>query len=372
MPKWAALGAVADKSLADVDPDTIDNIYDEAELGVPPKGPYLFNLKRLQGTESKAGDPMLKMVLELAEPKGTKKAKYNGYSIWYYQVSTKERASGVNGLLHALLDGKTPAQRKKVVESYWAGNVVVDDDGFVKKIGTWTVPESILIGANPRHENDAQYGERLAVAFNGIMPASDRPASKVADEDEDADEPDEDEVDEDETEEGDEDADARAEELDGLGLAALRKIAKELEVATAGLKKDALIDAILDAEFGEGDEDADEEEPEEDEEDAEEEDEDEEPEGDEFDEMDRAALKKFNTTEKLGIKVTTKMTDDDLRDAIRAALPEDEEEPDEEEAEEEEPEPTPAPRRGRAKATAAAPGRAAARRRKGSDDEPPF
>ncbi|MBK8246370.1 MAG: hypothetical protein IPK85_03085 [Gemmatimonadetes bacterium] len=247
----------------------------------------------------------------------------------------------------------------------------MDDDGFVKKIGTWTVPESILIGANTRHENDAQYGERLAVAFNGIMPASDRPASKVADVEEDDDEVDEDEDAADESE-GDE-VEARQEELEGMTLAKLKAAAKELGITIKrGSTAEDIIEAILDVEFPEDADEEAEDEPEEDEEAEEDAEEDEEPEGDEFDEMDRAALKKFNTTEKLGVKVTTKMTDDDLRDAIRAALPDDEEEPEEEEADEEEPEPTPAPRKGRARAQAASPTRSAAKRRKGSEDEPPF
>lgn len=352
MPKWAALGSIDTAGAADVDPDTIDNIYDEADLGVPPKGVYLSNLKRLQGTESKAGDPMLKMVLEFAEPKGSKKAKFNGYSIWNYQISTKERASGVNGLLHALLDGKTPAQRKKIIDQYWAKNVIVDEDGFIKKIGTWNVPESIMVGVNTAEENSSEYGQRLHVAWNGIMPASDRPASKATPEPEDDDEPETDD-------EPAEDVDAREEELSGLGLAELRKLAKGLGVTGKG--KDGLIEAILDAEFADD-------EPEDEDEDEDEEEEADEPEGDEFDEMDRAVLKKYNTAEGLGIKVTTKMSDDDLRDAIRAALPDDEEE----EEEDEEDEPEPAPARGRARATAAAPTRAAAKRRQGAGDEPPF
>jgi hypothetical protein len=274
-----------------------------------------------------------------------------------------------------MLDGKTPAQKKKVIEAYWSGNVVVDDDGMVQKIGSWMVPDSVLIGANLVPDKNPEYGDRMKVAFNGVMPASQAPKGAPAAE-ADADEPDEpDEVDEDETtEEEDDAADARAEELDGLGLAELRKIAKGLGVTGKG--KDGLIDAILDAEFGEpDDEDADEEEPEDDEEAEEEEaDEDDEPEGDEFDDMNRAALKKYNTAEGLGVKVTTKMTDDELRDAIRAALPEDEEEPEDDE-EDDEPEPPAKPARGRAKATQAAPARPAARRRGGkaaADDEPPF
>ena len=191
MPKWAALGDVADKNLADVDPDSVSNIYDEAELGVPKAGPYLAVVKRLQGTESKAGDPMLKMVIEIAEPKGSKKAKFNGYGIWNYIVSTKESASRVNQFLHAILDGKPPAQRQKIIQAYWAGNVVIDEQGFITKIGTWTVPQTIAIGVNTATENSSEYGERLKVTFGGIMPASDRPASKVADVEDDDDEDDE-------------------------------------------------------------------------------------------------------------------------------------------------------------------------------------
>lgn len=41
--------------------------------------------------------------------------------------------------------------------------------------------------------------------------------------------------------------------------------------------------------------------------------------GDDLDEMDRNALKKLNVTQSLAVKVTTKMTDDELRAAIRAA-----------------------------------------------------
>lgn len=92
--------------------------------------------------------------------------------------------------------------------------------------------------------------------------------------------------------------------------------------------------------------------PEEDEEDDEEEGDDEEDDdaeeqkndGDEFDDMDRSELKKYISKNGLEISVKKSMSDDDLRDAIRAAskaeAEEDEEEDDD--AEEEEDEPAPA------------------------------
>jgi len=66
----------------------------------------------------------------------------------------------------------------------------------------------------------------------------------------------------------------------------------------------------------------------------------EEDEGDEFDEMDRPALKAFIREQGLDVKVLKSMSDDDLRTAIRDAIPQEEEE--EEEADDipfEEPEP---------------------------------
>ena len=103
---------------------------------------------------------------------------------------------------------------------------------------------------------------------------------------------------------------------------------------------------VYEAYFGEPyDEDGDEEEDEildtsadeieDDEDEIEEDDNGEEDEGDEFDDMDRAELKKYNKSEELGIKILKKMTDDDIRDAIREAIGE-EDELDEEEDEIEE------------------------------------
>lgn len=64
--------------------------------------------------------------------------------------------------------------------------------------------------------------------------------------------------------------------------------------------------------------------------------------GDRFDEMDRSNLKQFIRNESLDIKVTKGMSDDDIREAIREALSNDEEEP-ESEQQEEDPEPEPEP-----------------------------
>ena len=91
----------------------------------------------------------------------------------------------------------------------------------------------------------------------------------------------------------------------------------------------------------EDDEDADEAEGEDDEEDDEEE---QENDGDEFDDMDRSELKKYISKNGLDVSVKKSMSDDDLREAIRAAskaTDDDEEEEDDDEVEDNE-EPAPA------------------------------
>ena len=161
----------------------------------------------------------------------------------------------------------------------------------------------------------------------------------ILDDEEEEDESDLMESEEAEGEEADE-YDARAEELAGLGIPALKKIAKELEVGVSGTK-DKLVERILEAEFAEEDEAEDEEEPEdadeaeeaeddEPEDDEEEEADDEEEEEDDEDEaakaervaeladFDRAALKKVLKEIASDFTVLKRHSDDDLRDKIVA------------------------------------------------------
>lgn len=86
----------------------------------------------------------------------------------------------------------------------------------------------------------------------------------------------------------------------------------------------------------EDDEEEEKDEADEEEEDEEEEDEEDDEDGDEFDSMDRVALKKYITANGLEISVKKSMSDDDLRNAIRAAAKSDEADDEEEDDETEE------------------------------------
>lgn len=366
MPKWNAVGFGAKN--ADVDPESIGSIYDEASVGVPPRGVYRFVLKRLQATETgpnsnNPGTPMMKMVCEILEPKGTKKAKYNGYGIWFYRTVEEENANRVNQFLMSLMAGTklTAAKKKTVLKAFWEGNVVTETVGandFITKIGTWTLPkDGIEVAANTQPDS---YNSEKRLAISSLIPITDAPAPVPADEDdvdeedledeesdefEEEDEETEDEEAEEDEEEADEEDDpaaAREEELAGYDRKNLVAAAKVHKLKTVKVSDDDLIAAILDIEFPE-----DEEEPEDDEEELEE-DEAEEDEAEEDDEEEDEEEEPEPPA-----KPAARRTRAAAKPAAKAA---------------------PAARKaptGRAKSTAAASSRPAARRRKGSG-EPPF
>jgi len=383
MPKWSV--DAVDKNLADVDPDSVDNMYDPA-IGLPPKGPYLCAVRFIKvgvtGEKSNSpGDAKIWVKAEISEPAGTVKAKYNGYELHKHQnVAMASEAGRVNQILLALLDNTklTAAKKKAVLAAFHARQVVVDDKDNITKIGTWTLPDNMKIGIVTRGDTDQNGDKSLGVG--SFMPASQAPKGIPADEAE-VDEEDDDNEPEEGEEDPDEEVAARQEELEGYTLAKLKTLAKSLKIKVPrGADEETLINLILDEEFPpedeeEPEEDEAEDESEEDEDEADEEDEEADEEGDALDDMDRAALRV--EAKALEIRVLKSMSDDDLRNALREAGWEGE--PAEEaEEEDEEPEPEPPAKPARRGAASPAPkGRAAEKRRKGggdpgSDDEPPF
>ncbi len=271
MPKWGAVGI--GKEAADVDPDTIDNVYDEASLGVPPKGPYLVVVKRFEVGETgessaTPGSPKVTLLFEIAEPAGTKKARYNGYGLWLHRAATEESAGRINQILLALLDNtKLPAaKRKLILQAFHDRNVVVEKpdargNQIVTKIGTWAVPEGMVVGINTKAE---KYNDEDRLAVTAVMSKNDAPKGTKADVVDDEPEAEDEEVDE-----LDDLFGAREEELGGYTIAKLKTTAKGLGLTVKrGATEDDLITAILDEEFPEDDEPEDEpeEEPEEDDE----------------------------------------------------------------------------------------------------------
>lgn len=115
---------------------------DELEVGgfydgeVPPQGVYQVVLKRLSLKENRNGDDMFSGLLEIREPKGSPKAKYNGYGFWFNQNVTKQGAPFLkNFLVHGL--GVT-------WKDFLTKTVTEDDDRPTKvvKIGKVTIEDN--------------------------------------------------------------------------------------------------------------------------------------------------------------------------------------------------------------------------------------
>lgn len=155
----------------------------------PPKGMYRCKIKFLKLVTNSKGDPMFKVLFEIAEnPKGDK-AKYNGYAIWHNANITKVGAPYLNAMLDALglsRSGKIVLSAEKEERVTKIGGKEVD--GLVVLI---TTARKRKYGTDP--EDDEWELEAKAFA----------PAGKVStakDED-----PDEDDGDESDSDEGDED-----------------------------------------------------------------------------------------------------------------------------------------------------------------------
>lgn len=94
----------------------------------PPKGLYRTVVSKWWLVKNKNDDPMFRVILEIAEPKGSEKHRYNGYAIWHNVNLTAKSAPFANAFFDAL-----GVARKAV----WTGGIVVSqkDDTVVGKIG---------------------------------------------------------------------------------------------------------------------------------------------------------------------------------------------------------------------------------------------
>jgi len=83
------------------EPEDVES-YDVYDGEKPPAGVYAVRLTRLTVKANKNDDPMLNGLLVVAEPKGSAKARYNGYPIWFNQNVTEQGAPYVKQFLAAL------------------------------------------------------------------------------------------------------------------------------------------------------------------------------------------------------------------------------------------------------------------------------
>lgn len=361
MPK-AAWGSVSKSNFE----SELDQ-YDVYEGEMPRKGVYTLWIKALRLKENRNNEPMLNMLLVIDEPKGSKKAAFNGYSFWANLNVTDQGSKWVNNFLEAL--AKDAAQGRALRKAFWEEKVMLDKE---------EPPNIISIGARKLNLDSAhlalkanckyvpasgQYDEKLDVLsfFPYGVSETDKPEAETADD-----------TDWGDTEalgaadadgDVDEDLEARMEELEALKLPDLKKILKEEHEFTAlqlrAVKDvDSAVEKILELEFpeDESEEDQVEEEPA-----AESDESEEDARADELSEMDLKDLRAVAKEHGMKLVEYRKLSEDDLIEKIlELEFSSNESEP------ESEPEPEPEP--------AATSGRARGRRKVSAKDadEPPF
>lgn len=165
---------------ADVDPNS-DGFYDGP---TPPKGVYRTQLKFLRIKDNSNGDPRISGICEIAEPKGSDKAKYNGYGIWVGLNITKQGAPYVNNFLDTFGFNR---------KAFWGtGGVTVDENdenksgGLILKIGTKIVKEGAACRIRTKFTPaKGEWDERLEVAGAGFLPLSGEDGGSAWDEEDD-------------------------------------------------------------------------------------------------------------------------------------------------------------------------------------------
>lgn len=192
--------------------EAINTDAGSANLGyqgpLPPSGPYRGKLKRMElvktGPQSKnPGTPMLKMLVEIAEPSDSKNAKYNEYGLWNNQMITEQSTPYVNQILNALVKGD---ERKFTALKSWFWNAQLitekPDGGHIHAIGKFKInsPDADIdvIVNTKRQAARGNYEERLEIN-RWLVPSddSDLDDDELDDDDLDLDEDDLDEDDED-------------------------------------------------------------------------------------------------------------------------------------------------------------------------------
>lgn len=144
---------------------------------IPPSGVYLFDLKIMQQAKSKADNPKVFMVWEMAKTGGKKdQKKWAGAPLFDHMPVMKSAAFRAKAFCEAL----------GVSYKDFLNNTVVEKDGDkinVIKIGKLVIDgKKIQAFINVKRENDEDNGERLVLSGGGYLPKPDE-----SDDDSDAD-----------------------------------------------------------------------------------------------------------------------------------------------------------------------------------------
>jgi hypothetical protein len=300
--------------------------YDGPEL--TRNGLYRAVIKKFQFKQFSTGAQGFTLVVELEAEAGSSQAQYDGMPFFPRVVIGEKEGSirAVDNLL-AAVGVKVGTKDPKIVfeDGDLSGGVDIKSVGGITAAKIIGRAIKVDVGNGTDQSGNAVKEVRNVYIYDGTAKTNKAVVDEKIDEDED--DLTEDVVDEEA--EDDEEFNARSEELTGLSVPALKKIAKEAGLAVGG-SKDALIERILDAEFpAEEEGDGDDEEEDEDDVEVEDDEEDEDEEDEEEDEDDgraerEAEIADFNRNQlkaaikplDAAFKFLKSQSDDDLRSAL--------------------------------------------------------
>lgn len=246
-------------------PDFMSNEEIAEKMGGDPRGVYRIWIKKLTVVKNKNDDDMIKIVAEIFETDKEKKG-YNGWAFWTQQNVTEQGASFLKQFLKSF--GASWAdfqQRTKMIPETKLDPAQITAIGKANFAGTKKILARASVGmgrASGGYEARTEIKRWLPLDADMDDSEDIEDDEEILDdeelEDEDLEEVEDDEEleDEDEEEADEEEAELR-ESLSSLGLPALRKRVKtnDADAKTTGLKKDALIDLIVEQELLVDDED---------------------------------------------------------------------------------------------------------------------
>lgn len=138
---------------------------------LPPKG-VVFNgvVRRLQLVINSKQNPMLKLVVEIREPKGSPNEQYNGAATWHNLNCTEQGSGYVNDFLNALSGNNI-----EVLKKFWfAGPNLADPKppSMVKAIGPLAIKdEGMPIRFSSIHKPNQKDPKKMELAIGAFLPA---------------------------------------------------------------------------------------------------------------------------------------------------------------------------------------------------------
>lgn len=153
--------AIWGDGLSEKDIDNASDSMSVYEGEIPPSGPYRFKVRTMKKTTSKAGNPMVSMMVLLDDPRKDIMKKFGGCPVFATVTVTPQTDFQVKRFTRAL--GISSADFLK--------RTVVDEDENILKFGTKKIKDAdVYVKINAKKERRQGEDDGMRLAENGFMP----------------------------------------------------------------------------------------------------------------------------------------------------------------------------------------------------------